>query len=278
MPAETFETFKVELAALLNKVSQFRKKTIRDDLLRERFRTLFRTWQTTVRPLLNPLLKERKDFLKLGAELENLAKLTSKIKPVTEYRKRLNRAVNLSNNLVLYLPVDEGKKRFASKDELFFSNIPDLSLRLVPNPLIGWKSSMEAFVNQFPFDKSVFIMIKYRDNNTKLIKDIKKELSDNGLNGILASDHKVTDDLYNPIACLLCCARGIAIFDEPEPSQTHNPNVAYELGMLHLLGRETLILKHHSLTALHTDILMKLYSSYDDNDVAMGIIRDWVSD
>jgi len=241
-------------------------------LLRERFRTLFRTWETSVRPLLAPLLKDKRDFLKLGAELENLAKLTSKIKPVADYRKRLNRSISLANSLVLYLPIKGFEKRLARKDELFVPSIPDLPIGMVPSPIIGWKS----IINNFPFDKSVFIMIKYRIKNDNLIKGIKKELSDNDLNGIVAADHKVTDDLYNPIACLLCCSRGIAVFDEPEESQTHNPNVAYELGMLHLLGRETLILKHNSLDALHTDILMKLYSSYGDINEALGKVRGWI--
>jgi hypothetical protein len=52
------------------------------------------------------------------------------------------------------------------------------------------------------------------------------------------------------------------VFDKAEVAQTFNPNVAYELGMLHLLGRDCLILKHDTLDVLHSDILMKLYQEY----------------
>jgi hypothetical protein len=96
-------------------------------------------------------------------------------------------------------------------------------------------------------------MIRYRERNKSLLKEIKNVLSEQGMNGILASEHNLTDDLYNPIACLLSCSKGIAVFDKADVGQKFNPNVAYELGMLHLLGRGCLILKHRSLK-LHTDI------------------------
>ncbi len=96
------------------------------------------------------------------------------------------------------------------------------------------------------------------------------------MNGILASEHNLTDDLYNPIACLLSCSKGIAVFDEVEIGQDFNPNVAYELGMLHLLGRGCLILKHQSLKTLHTDILMKLYHEYETPEAAGTEIRNWI--
>lgn len=94
--------------------------------------------------------------------------------------------------------------------------------------------------------------------------------------GILASEHNLTDDLYNPIACLLCCCRGLAIFDKPESRQEFNPNVAYELGMMHLLGRECRILKHSALKVLHTDILMKLYLEYRSVEEAEKLIDRWL--
>lgn len=279
MPTETFEAFKAELFALRDIVSAVRKKTIRDELLLDRFRTFFRSWASIVRPTIEPLLSSKRDFLKLGAELETLARLTSKYKPVADYRKRLNTAIKLANDLVLYLPPTGEHKTPSrpSKDDLFLPTIPDLPVKLVPNPLIGWKSRIEAFLNGYPFDKSVFIMIKYRDQNKGLIKTIKSVLSENGLNGILASEHNLTDDLYNPIACLLSCSKGIAIFDEAEAGQELNPNVAYELGMLHLLGRGCLILKHQSLKTLPTDILMKLYHEYDTSDDTRKQMQDWIT-
>ena len=278
MSSETFESFKVEISTLRDIVSGAQKKTIRDELLLDRFRTLFRTWTSIVRPTIEPLLKSKQGFLKLGAELEAIARLTSKRKPVADYRKRLNTSIRLANELVLYLPPTQGQRAIFNppKDDLFLPAIPDLPVYLVPNPLLGWKSNIEAFVNRYPFDKSVFLMIRYRERNKNLLKEIKFVLSEYGMNGILASEHNLTDDLYNPIACLLSCSRGIAVFDEVEAGQDFNPNVAYELGMLHLLGRGCLILKHQSLVTLHTDILMKLYHEYGTPETAAVEIRNWV--
>ncbi|HHT9133413.1 MAG TPA: hypothetical protein ACFYD2_00790 [Candidatus Avalokitesvara rifleensis] len=277
MPATTFEAFKDELAALRDRVSAHPKKTLQDEVLQDRFRTLFRTWTTTVSPTVKPLLQSKRNFLKLEAELEALAQLTSKRKPITDYKKRLNRAIQLSDGLVLYLP-PSGTTILTSNvsTDLFLSLIPDLPSALVPNALLGWRSSMEAFAHKYSFDKSVFIIVRYKKRNENLVKEIKSILSENGYHGILASEHNLTDDLYNPIACLLCCSKGIAVFDKAGAEEKFNPNVTYELGMLHLLGRECLILKHQSLRTLHTDILMKFYFEYKTVKDARVHTQNWI--
>ena len=278
MPASTLDAFRGELNALARIVSEIQKKTVRDDELRERFRTLFRTWSAAVRPAISQALGSRRESHKLQAELEALAQLASRCMPVTQYRKRLDRAIRLANDLVLYLPPQDlpPTPRPARTDELFISSIPDLPIRLVPNPLLGWRREMSAFATTHPFDRSVFIMVRYRPRNTGLISEVKQALAEYGLHGILASEHALTNDLYNPIACLLCCSRGIAIFDQAEADQKFNPNVAYELGMLHMLGRDALLLKHRTLEALHTDILMRLYVEYRTPGNATTEVLRWI--
>lgn len=279
MPTAIFDAFKSELSTLKRLLAEISTKTVRDELLRERFRTLYRTWVSTVKPSIETSLRSKRDFLKLGAELELVAKLTSKIKPVVHYLKRLNRIITLANGLILYLPPSDVSNFLpqVSKNELFVDGIPDLPLYLVPNALIGWQREISEFVKIYPFDKSVFIMVGYHKRNADLIKHLKKTLSDNGLNAIIASDHKLTDDLYNPTACLFCCSRGIGIFDKGGANQIFNPNVAYELGMMHLLGRECVILKHKKLRYLHTDIIMKLFLEYGTVKEAILQIKNWIN-
>jgi len=275
-----FDAFKAELGALKEIVSAYPKKTLRDDDLRERFRTLFRTWTFAVRPTIEDFVQSKRDFLKLHAEMEWLAKLTSKYKPLTEYRKRLLRAIQLADNLVLYLPpikLEEPGMPLTTTEDLFIPAIPDLPARFVPNSILGWRSKLEAFLNHHPFDQSIFIMIKYRARNRDLVTRIKSVLRKKGFHGILASDLNLTDDLYNPIACLLCCSKGLAVFDRPESGQVFNPNVAYELGMMHLLARECLILKHRSLSVLHADIVMKVYQEYRTVKQVEEHINNWLN-
>jgi hypothetical protein len=279
MSVSDFEAFKAELLSIKDSISSISQKTLRDENLKKRIQDLFRVWTSFLQSTLEPLLREKRHFLKLSAELESIAKLTSKYKSVTEYKKRFNKAIQYANNIILYLPPNDQKKpvvRTPYRERLFVNGIPDLTPELVPNSLLGWKSRIETFLDKHPFDKSVFIMIKYRKKNNQLIGVIKRILKERGLYGVLASEHNLTDDLYNPIACLICCSRGIVVFDEAEKKQTFNPNVAYELGMMHLLGRDCLILKHNTLQALHSDILMKLYQEYTNITDLKKHINKWL--
>jgi hypothetical protein len=273
----TFDPFRSELQALLRAVNGISQKTVRDDALRERFRMLFRVWISSVEPDLRMHLQSKRELVKVTAEIERMAQLASKYKTTGDYKVRLRRAIQLTDSLEIHLPPSDARSRgnLGSHQELFISSISDLPLPFVPNAIFGWRSKLEAFVNKHPFDKSTFIMIRYRDRNATLIKAVKDALYEVGLFGVLASDHDLTDDLYNPIACLLCCSRGIAIFDEPEPQELFNPNVAYELGMLHLLGRPCMILKHTSVKTLQTDILMKLYRPFTSADEAAKFTIEW---
>ena len=256
------ESFRVELRTLLDSIQKIHGRTLRDDSLRERIRTLFRVWVSSVEPNIRSHLQNTREFFKLAAEIQRLAQLSSKVKPVSEYRERLRLSIQLVDTLVIYLPSKALAIAAPIRRDLFIDSIPDLPFALVPEPIFGWKYKMEAFLRKYPWDKSVFVMIRYRRRNEGLIRSIKFALKAKGMFGVLASDHSITDDLYNPIACLLCCSRGIAVFDRAEQGQEFNPNVAYELGMLHLLNRRCLILKHNSLKTLQTDILMKLYQPF----------------
>lgn len=280
MPVEPFDAFRAELNAIHDRLGVAPGKTLRDDEFLERIRGLFRAWATTIRPAIESSLDNKREFFKLEAELQALAGLTSKIKPVADYRKRISRCIQITNGLVLFLPPSRGSGSAVPgrmiREGLFLPEIPDLPLALVPNALLGWRGAMEEFLRVNPFDRSVFIMIRYRYRNRELIAHLKKSLEKLGYNGILAMDHNVTDDLYNPIACLLCCSKGLAVFDEPEAEQVFNPNVAYELGMMHLLARQCRILKHSSLTALQTDILMKLYLPYVTPEEAGQHLSLWL--
>jgi hypothetical protein len=271
-----FESFRAELRSLADSTQEIQSRTLRDDDLRERFRTLFRVWVSSVEPSVKQHAKNTREVFKLSAEIEKLAQLASKYKPVSEYRKRLRVARQLADGLVIYLPAVQIGIPTTGKHDLFIAAIPDLPVFLVPNAIVGWKSRMEAFCRDYPFEKSVFIMIRYRRRTKSLIKSVKDALAAENLFGVVASEHSITDDLYNPIACLLCCSRGIAIFDKAEDKQVFNPNVAYELGMLHLLGRRCLLLRHKSLQTLQTDILMKLYEPFLNSADTTKLTSEWV--
>lgn len=280
MDFSEFESFRAELRSLNDSIEGLEPKTLRDDQLRERFRTLFRVWASSVEPSVRERFGKSPNFFKLAEEIEKLAQLASKAKRIADYKRRLRTATQLADSLIIYLPasnfVTTGTE--PKRAGLFISGIPDLPVALVPNAIFGWRSHLAAFVDKYPFEKSVFIMIRYRRRNESVINAVKNSLRARGFFGVLAADHKLTDDLYNPVACLLCCSRGIAVFDRAETDEAFNPNVAYELGMLHLLGRPCLLLKHQSLRTLQTDILMKLYNPYRKLSDVKKLVLDWTPD
>lgn len=273
-----FDSFQAELSALRRAVEHVSGKTLREQSLRERFRLLFRSWTSNVQPLLRGHVRNTRELFKLSAELEKLAQLTAKYKAVAEYRRRLRTASALANALVLSLPIPG--EAVARRQELFLPEIPDLPMALAPDRLIGRQAKMKEFLQKHPFDRSVFIMIRYRNRNRALIDGLKSAVAACEIDGrpffpLVAAEHNLTDDLYNPIACLLCCSLGIAVFDREEPGEVYNPNVAYELGMMHLLNRTCLLLKHDSLKSLQTDVLMKLYEAYTGPVSAGKVVARW---
>jgi hypothetical protein len=155
------------------------------------------------------------------------------------------------------------------------AEIPDLPNQFIPNALVGWTHRLRSFLKAHSFEKNVFIMISYRAQLAPLLKRLKKALIALELDPIVASEHHITDDLYNPIACLLCCSYGVAVFDRAETQQRHNPNVVYELGMMDILKRPCIILKHRQLAKMPSDLLSRLYEGYDSNDEAVRKINEW---
>lgn len=155
--------------------------------------------------------------------------------------------------------------------------ISDLPNELVPRFLLGWLPEIRKFLKQFPFENNVFIMIAYRKKLEPLVAAIREEIERHGLNPVVAKDNNLTDDLYNPIANLLCCKYGVAVFDRGETSQKHNANVVYELAVMQTLRRPCVIMKHSDVTSMPSDFLHKLYQPYKTTADAVTGMRKWLA-
>ena len=154
---------------------------------------------------------------------------------------------------------------------------PKHSYRIVP-PLIGYKEKMLQKLEIHPFQKNVFLMMKFRGSeNQRVYKYIKKTLAAHELNCVRADEDfwDITRNSYNPVAVLYCCKFGIALFDEPEPNNEYSPNVAYELGLMHSQGKECLILRSAKIESVPFDLVKELYVNYKDNLELEGILESW---
>lgn len=139
-------------------------------------------------------------------------------------------------------------------------------------PLVGFKADLARQVGKYPFEKNVFLMLRFRQSNQALSDFIIAMLREAGLNGVRADqpEWNLTNNVYNPIAVLYCCKYGIALFDETEPNQAYNPNVIYELAMMQSLGRDCLILRNDALPPVPFDLIKDLYMPYKSD---LGLVR-----
>lgn len=126
-------------------------------------------------------------------------------------------------------------------------------------------------------------MIRYANQSANLLEQIVTKIKTIDIDGrnlypIVAKDHKLTDDLNNPVACLLCCRYGIAVFDSALENPEFNPNGAYELAIMHFLKRQCLILKESSIETMPADILHKLYEPFSSVSEAGEKIARWLTE
>lgn len=186
--------------------------------------------------------------------------------------------INRSNKTDLHRKIkfliDKYTKIDGAIDKLYVS--PTRYYRL--NALAFHKATLVKQLQQFPYEKNVFLMMKYRKNNEAFYGFIKNELARAGYNCVRADDPEwnLTYDVYNPIAVLYCCKFGIALFDEPEDGANYNPNVAYELGIMQNQGKSCLILKHSSLKGVPFDLVKELYKTYTREIEFQKIFKDWL--
>jgi hypothetical protein len=244
-----------------------------------RLHDLLFSWTVSSRPQLEAIGVGDGTLEEASSILYSLARLTSRKAPKSSYLQGLARFRSALLEHILpeigNIPAARLLASGTQAPQRIIPEIPDLPNQLVPNALQGWVPQMRDFLKQNSFDRNVFIMISYRPQLRLLLHSLEKTLVDLGLNPVVAKDQPITDDLYNPIACLLCCSYGVAVFDTPQVSQAHNPNVVYELGMMQLLKRPCVILKRNTLGRMPTDLLNKLYESYSSVETAATQLTRW---
>ncbi len=220
------------------------------------------------------------DIIKrLDGSFTNLVRLTTDSATKRSYRVQLNSAravlVGELHDFAVRAALLRTPLTTAANSPLI-PEISDLPNDFVPRPLLGWLPQMRTFLKTSPFENNVFVMVSYKKKLKSLITAAGKTIQDRGLNPVIARDNELTDDLYNPIANLVCCKYGIAVFDKGETGQKHNANVVYELAVMQTLKRPCVILKHHQVASMPSDFLHKLYQTYHTTREAIVRIGEWL--
>lgn len=277
---EALSTLRRELDSLLEALKGIRGKLVTSEPIRKRIEQFYLSW-SNLRPGLESAQVPQAVIRRAESLIENIVRLSSSRNRKDLYRRKLIalRKV-LGRELLLEIariersvPVDKVSAQVIERSVL--PEIPGLTNDLIPNALYGSATEIRKFLRQNSYDHNVFVMVAYRPTLRKLISEVKQAVTDLGLNPVVASDHNLTDDLYNPLACLLCCQYGIAIFDKGESKQLHNANIVYELATMLILKRPCLILKHEKVKTMPSDFLHKLYEPYRTSNEAVGAVANW---
>lgn len=158
-------------------------------------------------------------------------------------------------------------------------------VQVAPQALpVAIQESLQHFRKDYPDPKKVcFIMMRFGDTSAHqaIEQAIKEALNKYGFTGMLARDKEYHEDLYPNIQTYMHgCGFGIAVFERIE-SDDFNPNVSLEVGYLLGLKKLVLLLKDKTLETLHTDLVGKLYRSFDPLHPEQTIasqVEQWLED
>lgn len=268
-----------EVSAILSVLRGTARNSAVSDALLGRVRGVAVAWSLNVRPGLAAIGVPREVLERADKLTRNLAGLSSGALGRSRVLAAVDAVWNVLHAQVLLefarIPLGVQAASSPPGPASLLPEISDLPNELIPNAIHGWSGRIKHFLEANPFDNNVFVMVAYRAKLEPLIGSIKKKLEELHLNPVVARDHQLTNDLYNPVACLLCCSYGVAVFDRAQTAQTHNPNVVYELSMMHFLKRPCVILKHAKLRTMPADILTMLYEDYSSQKEAVRRLAAW---
>ncbi|SRR6266446_3846315 len=158
---------------------------------------------------------------------------------------------------------------------------PGQSEDVVPPELA---ESLKKFKEDHPDkSKSAFVMMRFGKTkaHTAILETLRKTLGKHGITALRADDKDYHDDLFwNILTFMHGCGFGVAVLERIE--QEHfNPNISLEIGYMLALGKPILLLKDKTLQALNTDLIGRLYKTFDPQAIQETIapeVERWLKD
>lgn len=146
----------------------------------------------------------------------------------------------------------------------------------------SYTKSEEKFYKKYGY-YAVFVIMSFDDALLPIYHAIEKTLKKHDIVAVRADEKEFSDDLWGNVSTYLnCCHAAIAVFNKYDSEEDiYNPNVALETGYMMALGRKICLLKDSRLKQLPTDIISKLYKTYDINDIDNTVskqIESWLRD
>ncbi len=144
--------------------------------------------------------------------------------------------------------------------------------------------SLKRFRKDYPNPSTcAFIMMRFGTTkaHNEIVQSIRDTLGAHGIKALRADDKDYHDDLFwNILTYIYGCDFGIAVFERIEQEE-FNPNISLEVGYTMALRKPVLLLKDRTLKNLNTDLIGKLYKTFDPQDIAKSIapqLQRWLKD
>lgn len=153
--------------------------------------------------------------------------------------------------------------------------------------------SVQEFRNDYPYERSVFVMMKFPDGldeaHAKLVNRIfeviDSALRAYGLVARRADLRQYEPDLWNNLCVyMLSCQYGLAVLEDHGANEM-NPNVALEYGFMRALNKEVGLLREEKFKHDRADLIGKLVKPFRilenlalDEGSLKGAIQNWMID
>ena len=144
--------------------------------------------------------------------------------------------------------------------------------------------SLPKFALDYPNPKrTCFIMMRFGNTpaHEEIVAAIREALKAQGIAALRADDKDYHDDLFsNVLTYIYGCGLGVAVYERIE-EESFNPNVSLEVGCFIAMRKPVLILKDKTLKNLNTDLVGKLYKSFDPQAPSTTIPKEidkWLED
>lgn len=146
------------------------------------------------------------------------------------------------------------------------------------------QDSLKRFKEDYPDQATTaFILMQFGQTKAhdEITAAVKEGLAKHGIIGIRADDREYHDDLFpNVLTYIHGCGLGVAVFERIE-AERFNPNVALEVGYMFAMRKPVCLLKDQTLSALHADLIGKLFRQFDTQNPGETIpptVSKWLSD
>lgn len=144
--------------------------------------------------------------------------------------------------------------------------------------------SVSKFRRDYPLGKkTAFVMMRFSSTQAHkgIVDAIREILTRHDITAVRADDKDYAEDLFlNVRTYMHACDFGVAVFERLETND-FNPNVSLEVGYMMALGKPVCLLKDRTLSGLQTDLVGKLYKSFDTQSITNTLtdeITRWLRD